>query len=162
MICPTCTPWCATTERQFEIRQKNMADAPDAKPFLCPSCGGVDWATTREKIVPTSRFAAPWPFKKPPSWQTIRIMNAVAGGFCLAGALTTSIWWLVIVDAFLAGVMLAGIAVATAWIYFTDVFAKMTSACDKMIELNNALIQDKVEIIMGRPDDTPPTAPKLH
>lgn len=56
-LCPNCTPWCATTEKQLANRLKNM-DAPAARPFECPVCCGVEWATTDKMIsaTPPSRL----------------------------------------------------------------------------------------------------------
>jgi len=52
MTCAYCQSWSATTERQLATRFRNMAASPDATPFPCPQCGGTDWATTREHILP--------------------------------------------------------------------------------------------------------------
>lgn len=49
--CPTCTPWCATTEKQFADYNANMRDGgPFTRPHACPECGSIDWATSREMI----------------------------------------------------------------------------------------------------------------
>src|SRR5258708_28922948 len=45
--CPTCTAWCATTERQRANRLRNMAaGGAGVQPYACPECGGIEWATT--------------------------------------------------------------------------------------------------------------------
>lgn len=57
-LCPACTPWCATTEKQFANRQANMNCDPQVKPHNCPECGSAAWATTRVMI--RAEPARPW------------------------------------------------------------------------------------------------------
>ena len=50
-VCSNCTPWCATTEQQLAVRLKNIAAAPEVKPYECPNCGGIEWASTDALVV---------------------------------------------------------------------------------------------------------------
>jgi hypothetical protein len=84
--CPTCTPWCATTEAQFFNRLANIRGNPQAQPLACPECGSIDWATSRDMIrTEPVEQRRPWwrrmfwkmRLPDPPSWKTLRIWAAV-------------------------------------------------------------------------------------
>ena len=50
MACDHCITWCAVNEVQLANRLRNMGSSPEARPYPCPQCGSIDWATTRELI----------------------------------------------------------------------------------------------------------------
>ena len=52
--CQFCAVWYATTEKQWRNRQRNIELYPDVRPYVCPICGGGDWATSRRHIQPAS------------------------------------------------------------------------------------------------------------
>lgn len=52
MTCPTCRPLCSLTKGGIELRRAHMAAHPDIKINPCHVCGGIDWATSNEMVLP--------------------------------------------------------------------------------------------------------------
>jgi len=51
--CPFCLDhMAARSARQLANRKANMADAPHITVAPCPTCGGIEWATTDGMVEP--------------------------------------------------------------------------------------------------------------
>lgn len=174
MTCPACAPMCATTQEQLATRMRNMAEVPDASVHPCGTCGGVDWATTREMIKPPP--VLPW-WRRwgSPSLRQLLVLHVIAGVTCVGIAAGTAYGgetaydrWVTLVDAFFGGFNLAQALSATIQMRMRRAVDEMSEAFNQMAELNKSLLRGEVEMHimkLGRhqDDDTPPIAPtKLH
>lgn len=165
MTCPVCASWCATSDAMLKNRQKNMAGVPGATVHSCPQCGGTDWATSRDQIKPGTA-EKPW-WRRLPSWQQLRVANAVAAVFCFAVAGLVGPSATGMTAAFVAGWNTAAMFYCTYQMRSVASFDKFKDAFNEMQQLNNALLANKVALhvmsIHGEPDDdSPPTAPTLQ
>lgn len=161
MTCSTCEAMCATTEAQYEQRQRNMAAMPDAMPLPCPKCGSIEWATSREKIgiePPKQRW-----WRRPPSWAFMRnaaILVCASNVLCIVMA---SDWWVQWVNLFLLGFMFSGALNSHGMITITKSLARMRAAFDEVHGINQALIEGRVMVHVAQiardDDDPPPLAP---
>lgn len=165
MTCETCAHWCAITQKQLDGRLKNMAETPGGQPHPCPQCHGIDWATTTE-MVGEEKPKRSWPerLKQPLSWRALTWLHGVTAVVMFGLAVITENRWVGLADAFVAGCNVGGVMHASGMIRMSRAFDGMNQAFDQMAELNSALIQDKVHLILrqGADDDSPPISPRLH
>lgn len=164
MSCARCLPMFATSERQLETRQRNMAQMPEAVPFTCPGCGSTEWATSREMIKQEPKRK--W-IEHPRIFHWMRIAYIVTGAWCLAFGLAHTYfgvpgWW-DIGNMFLAGFNIQGAINCTYVIRNNDRWTKLLAVCDEQQAMLKALVENRIEMhIAGIEPEDPPLAPRLH
>lgn len=167
MTCPTCMSWCATSEAALATRHKKMARVPSATWKPCPQCGGIDWATSREKIEADVKKRPWWLRWNPPSWQYLRMAHILASVALLGLAWSAGASDVGMADMFLAGFNAAAVFYISFQARLSNAFDGLMTTCNEIHELNRVLISNKVEMYIrsihrNSDDDSPPTAPTVQ
>lgn len=165
MTCPACMQWCATTEAQLSTRMKNIAGAPEVQANPCPSCHGTDWMTSRELIkeeTPRSR----WAWLRPTPWGSamLSLLLGCVGIACAVYYGTQGWTWFAIVNGIVGGLNLSGGIYMFNMIRMRALMDEQRDMVDTMMALNNALVANKVRMVMAhiRDDDAPIAPNKMH
>lgn len=165
MTCPACVTMCATSEAQLAGRLRNMEKMPDARPYACQGCGSQEWATSREMIKP-EKPKKKW-YQHPRIFHRLRIGYLVTGGFCFGSAVMSNAvggpGWLDLANMFIAGLNAGGVIYSSYVISANENIRRLKAAKEELHQLNQALIENRVNVIIaGMSDDDPPLAPRLH
>lgn len=101
----------------------------------------------------------------PLSWQTIRALNIAVAVACIGLAIIAGPTWIGMMDSVLAGFTISSAFYITGFVRLRESFNGMADAFNKMRDLNQALIQDKVKFhVMGvmQDDDDNSDTRRLH
>lgn len=90
-----------------------------------------------------------------PSWRMMRVLSLVAGLSCVALAVVADARWLAMFDSGIAGFNFAAALYAGMQMRQMEHVERMSAAFDEMVQLNMAMIEDRVSFHVmnpGRPD----------
>jgi hypothetical protein len=103
-----------------------------------------------------------WPELPVPSLETIRIANIGTAAFCGLMIYFAGSSWTGVIDAFIAGTMVMSALHIGQSIRMRDNFNKMHGAFKEMMEINHALIEGRVEMVITGEIEPSPRKPILH
>lgn len=152
MTCAACRAWCATSEKQLSIRMTNMTGAPEVQANPCPKCGGVDWASSREMVKPRTTWRVDW----------MPVLHLVAALICGSLVIVSGPTWVGVANAALCALNVSGAAYQFLIGRMRRTSDLMLVTMEEMYELNRALIENRVEMIITRGDDAPVAPNRLH